>query len=144
MVSKEDDCLIAPAVGSCLVITMHEHILKIGGMIHAMLPHSKDSFGSFMLEEIPDGKYVDIAIDLALEKMKAFGGEPENIEAKVVGGANMFGLYHPDIGKDNFLSAKKKLREVGVKLTRASIGGSIGRSVEFSVFSGIVKVILTL
>lgn len=132
VVTKEEDNLTASAVGSCAVIALYDRKLKIAAMIHAMLPYARD--------ESSDAKYVDTAIDSALEKMRSFGAEKKDLEARLVGGANMFGLSNSDIGKDNILSAKKKLKETGIKLIGESIGGSIGRSVEFSVATGIVTV----
>ncbi len=132
VVTQEEVNLTTHAVGSCAVIALYDPKLKIAGMIHTMLPHTHDGQ--------PDAKYVDTAIDLALEKMRALGAQSFDIEAKLVGGANMFGLSSSDIGKENVLSAKKKLKEVGIKLIGESTGGSIGRSVEFSVVTGIVTV----
>lgn len=134
MVTKEGDNLTASAVGSCLVITLYESKLKIGGMIHAMLHHRSQP------GEQPDVKYVDTAIDIALEKMRSLGAERKHLEAKLAGGANMFGFTNSDIGKENIESARKKLKEEGIKLIGESTGGSVGRSVEFSVATGIVTV----
>jgi len=52
----------------------------------------------------------------------------------------MFGLSSSDIGRENVLSAKKKLKQENIKLIGESTGGSVGRSVEFSVATGIVTV----
>ena len=144
VVTKEEVNLTAHAVGSCAVITLYNPKLKIAGMIHAMLPSAPhptlSPFGGEEKGEGVDAKYVDTAIDLALKKMCSLGAQSFDIEAKLVGGANMFGLSNSDIGRENVLSAKKKLKEVGIKLIGESIGGSIGRSVEFSVATGIVMV----
>ena len=155
MVTKEEVILTTHAVGSCAVIALYDPKLKIAGMIHTMLPSSphlnplpKGERKNRMLlsplgrgkGEGGDAKYVDTAIDIALEKMRSLGAQSFDIEAKLVGGANMFGLTSSDIGKENVLSAKKKLKEEGIKLIGESIGGSIGRSVEFSVATGIVTV----
>lgn len=134
VVAKEEGNLAAQAVGSCLVIILYEPKLKIAGMIHAMLPSSVTQGAQ------PDAKYVDTAIDLAVEKMHSLGAQSFNIEAKLAGGANMFGLSGLDIGRENIESAKKKLKDEGIKLIGESTGGSIGRSVEFSVATGIVTV----
>lgn len=134
VVTKEEGNLTAQAVGSCVVIILYDPKLKIAGMMHTMLPHTHEAGAQ------PDAKYVDTAIDLALEKMRTLGAQSFDIEAKLVGGANMFGLSSSDIGRDNLLSAKKKLKEVGIKLIGESIGGSVGRSAEFSVATGIVTV----
>lgn len=52
----------------------------------------------------------------------------------------MFSAFESDIGERNVLSAKQKLKNEGVKLFGEVVGGSQGRSVEFSVGSGIVTV----
>lgn len=135
VVTKEEGNLTASAVGSCAVVALYDPKLKIAGMMHAMLPHAHEA-----IRNTHDGKYVDTAIDLSLEKMRLLGAERKDIEAKLVGGANMFGLSSSDIGRENILSAKKKLKEVGIKLIGESTGGSVGRSVEFSVATGIVTV----
>ncbi len=132
MVTQEEVILTTHAVGSCAVIALYDPKLKIAGIIHAMLPHAH--VGQ------PDAEYVDPAIDSVLEKMRTLGAQSFDIEAKLVGGANMFGLSSSDIGRDNILSARKKLKEVGIKLIGESIGGSVGRSVEFSVATGIITV----
>ncbi|MFA4889106.1 MAG: chemotaxis protein CheD [Candidatus Omnitrophota bacterium] len=137
----EEVILTTHAVGSCAVIALYDPKLKIAGMIHAMLPLSVVRIPSSVTEYgSTDAKYVDTAIDLALEKMRSLGAQSFDIEAKLVGGANMFGLSSSDIGRENVLSAKKKLKEAGIKLIGESIGGSVGRSVEFSVATGIVTV----
>ncbi len=72
--------------------------------------------------------------------MAGLGSQRFNIEAKLAGGANMFGFSSLNIGRDNIESARKKLKEEGIKLIGESTGGSVGRSVEFSVSTGIVTV----
>jgi len=52
----------------------------------------------------------------------------------------MFSAFESDIGKDNVSSAKEKLKKEGIKIVGEVVGGSQGRSVEFSVASGIVTV----
>ncbi|MDI6758158.1 MAG: chemotaxis protein CheD [Candidatus Omnitrophota bacterium] len=137
VVIKEEGNLTCHAVGSCAVVALYDPKLKIAGIIHAMLPSSVPHHASRATD---NGKYVDTAIDLVLEKMRSFGAQSFNINAKLVGGANMFNLSSSNIGMDNILSAKKKLKEEGIKLIGESIGGSIGRSVEFSAATGIVTV----
>ena len=45
-----------------------------------------------------------------------------------------------DIGKDNVLSAREKLQAEGIKIVGECVGGSQGRSVEFSPTTGVVTV----
>lgn len=143
IVTGSEDNLTCHAVGSCVVITLYDPSHKIGALLHAMLPSSKAhtlSYREALSDEKTDARYVDTAIDEALKEMKAQGAQRKNIEAKLVGGANMFGFSSPDIGMENISSAKKKLEKEGIRLTGESVGGSQGRSVEFSPASGIVTV----
>jgi chemotaxis protein CheD len=133
LLTQEPDALTASAVGSCVVITLYDPKHKISAMLHSSLPKA-----------IPghqiDVRYVDIAIEEAVKKMLQMGARLEDIEAKLIGGSNMFGFTDSDIGQDNVKSARGKLKEVGIKLLAESVGGSQGRSVEFSCASGIVTV----
>ena len=143
-VTKDSDNLTVSGIGSCLVITLYDPKLKVGGLAHAMLsPHPRAGADSQIVPkagENGDTKYVDTAIDEMLRRMKQGGTKREDIEAKLIGGANMFSAFESDIGERNVLSAKEKLKNEGVKLFGEVVGGSQGRSVEFSVGSGIVTV----
>lgn len=133
-VGKEKDDLSSLGIGSCLVVTLYDSKNKIGALAHTMLP-ARSNPG-------PEGdtRYVENAVDEMLKKLKEQGSETENLEAKLIGGANMFNAFESDIGKGNVSSAKEKLRKEGISVIGECVGGSQGRSVEFSVASGIVTV----
>lgn len=140
-IAKEPGILTASAVGSCVVITLYHPRRKIGAMAHAMLPNRQSlCVGCESPNKSRDTKHVDEAIDEILRMMKTQGAKAEDLEAKIVGGANMFPGCGADIGRDSVLSAKEKLKKEGIKVVGESVGGSIGRSVEFSVASGIMTV----
>lgn len=147
-VSNDSANLVSSGIGSCLVITLYDAKRLIGALAHAMLPTRDSSFvarGSSYQSRIPnpeirDTKYVDMAIDEMLQRMEYMGSRREDIEAKLVGGANMFSAFEHDIGKENVLSAKEKLKKEGIKFVGEAVGGSQGRSVEFSASSGIITV----
>jgi chemotaxis receptor (MCP) glutamine deamidase CheD len=64
------------------------------------------------------------------------------MEAKIVGGANMFPNLRADLGSENIRSAKEKLDREHIGLTRECVGGSAGRSVEFCTATGVVTVMM--
>jgi chemotaxis protein CheD len=130
-VATEPNNLITSGVGSCLVVTLYDPKRKIGALAHTMFPlpstqnaeHETRLLGS-MSSEIPQGqqpfliteqvttktretKYIDVAIDEMLKRMESQGTRREDLEAKLIGGANMFPYINSDIGKDNVSSAKK-------------------------------------
>ena len=152
---KNEDELFASGIGSCLVITFYDPGQRIGALAHTMLPacrmvfetrnsghavpagrqeRRKTSPGS------PDTRYADTAIDEMLKKVEALGAKRESLEAKIIGGANMFSAFRSDIAEDNISYARKKLKSIGVKLVGECTGGSQGRSMEFSIASGVVTV----
>ncbi len=135
-VSGSGETLTASGVGSCLVITLYDPAHRIGGMAHAMLPPASRAPG----RNGRDTKYTDAAIDELLRRLSARGADTRRLEAKIVGGADMFPDLKSDIGEANVASAKEKLASENIRLAAESVGGSIGQSVEFCSVSGIVTV----
>ena len=147
-VAKGEDNLVASGIGSCVVVTLYDPKNKIGALAHTMLPARRLSFVARdpkyerrkTAPGSPDTRYGDTAIDEMLKRMQAQGAHRQNIEAKLIGGANMFSAFASNIGQENVSYAKKKLKSQEVKLVGEAVGGSQGRSVEFSLASGIVTV----
>ena len=137
-VTQAPNRLVALGIGSCIVITLYDPMLKVGAMAHTMLPDStKSGPTSNPL------KFADLAMDQMIRKMESLGSNRQNMEAKIVGGANMFpSLGHESLrtGEENVLAVKEKLRKEGIPLAGEVVGGSVGRSVEFDTASGIVTV----
>ena len=136
-VARGTDQLIASAIGSCLVITCYDPTRKLGAMAHTMLP-SSTSHGRG--QDGRDTKCVDAAIEEMLTRLQALGARPEDLEAKVIGAANMFRTLDSSLGQAMLESARTTLAQHRIPLLGESVGGSIGRSVEFSIASGIVTV----
>jgi len=137
--AKERDNLTASGIGSCVVVILHDPKLKIGALAHAMLPRSASSPGATG-RSARGTMYVDSAIDEMLKRIEAQGSKRMDLEGKIIGGANMFSSFKSDISRENVLSAEEKLKKEGIKVVGECVGGSQGRSVEFSVASGIVTV----
>lgn len=133
-IARDPDNLISRGLGSCVVVMLYDSKLKIGALSHAVLPHHKNQ------EYNNPARFVDTAIDDMLHKMIALGCTRRNIEAKIVGGANMFPDVESSIGKDNVLSAREKLKKEGIKITGEATSGTVGRSIEFSTKTGLATV----
>lgn len=135
--TRSPNKLTALGIGSCIVITLYDPVLKAGALAHPMLPDSTKSEPS----ENPI-KYADLAIDVMIKKLGSIGSRRKDLEAKIVGGADMF----PNIGEGvetgeaNVLAVKEKLKREGIRLTGEATGGSTGRSVEFDLTTGIVTI----
>lgn len=131
--------LITLGLGSCVGISMYDPKIKIGGLLHIMLPDSTQ----FKNVTNP-AKFADLGLPLMLNEMRRQGGSPGRITAKLVGGAQMFTGFDEklalNIGERNTEMARKVLRDLGVRIVAEETGGNKGRTMIFDTASG--KVII--
>jgi chemotaxis protein CheD len=113
-------------LGSCIGLTLYDDSLKIGAMVHIMLP---DSAGR---KDRP-GKYADTAIPLLLKELSDKGSKTKSLIAKMAGGACMFEYFgtNLNIGERNAERVRAILKENNIPLRKEDIGGKVGRSVTF-------------
>ncbi len=131
--------LVTFGLGSCLAITLYDPGTRFGAMAHTLLPASRSQ------DPVPrPAKFVDSAIDLMVGELLARGAERERLAAKLFGGANMFeplvGSADNGIGPRNTRSAREHLAAQGIPLAAADVGGNFGRTVEFDLATGLVRV----
>jgi chemotaxis protein CheD len=131
--------LITHGLGSCVAITLYAGDSGVGSMAHVMLPMSHDSQHIMV-----PGKYADTAVTHMVSAMGSRGITPSQLVAKIAGGADMFaGQFNGKgrgIGARNILSARKVLDKLGVPLVAQDVGGTTGRTVEFSTETGLMTV----
>lgn len=151
-IGKKDMVLKTGSIGSCVVISVYDKNLNIGGLAHSMLPTRK-SGEKLALDTVDfesgnvSAKYVDEAVDNLIYGMKKIGGTIDSMEAKLVGGASMFKKLSGDkngIGFQNIESARNRLRHYGVLIDNEDTGGSSGKAVSFNLKNGLVEVSTTL
>jgi len=137
-VSQSPDRLVAYGLGSCVAVTLFDTRLKCGGLAHIMLPSSELSTRTFL-----PGKYADSAIDLLFLEMKAMGSRRQDLESKLVGGANMFKTiisHSVPIGIRNSMAAREKLKQISIPVLGEDLGGESGRTIVFSLMDGRIKI----
>jgi len=113
-------------LGSCIGLMFYDDHLKVGAMVHIMLP---DSAGR---KDRP-GKYADTAIPLLLKELNALGCKNRSLIAKMAGGASMFEYFgaNLNIGERNAEKIRALLKECNIPLVKEEVGGKMGRSVTF-------------
>ena len=118
-------------LGSCIGLMFYDDHLKVGAMVHIMLP---DSAGR---KDRP-GKYADTAIPLLLKELNALGCKNRSLIAKMAGGASMFEYFgaNLNIGERNAEKIRALLKECNIPLVKEEVGGKMGRSVTFLPASG--------
>jgi chemotaxis protein CheD len=114
-------------LGSCIGLILYDDTLKVGAMVHIMLP---DSAGR---TDRP-GKYADTAIALLLKELTRLGCKNRSLVAKMAGGASMFEYFgaNLNIGERNAERVRACLKENNIKLVAEDVGGKFGRSVTFT------------
>lgn len=131
-IARGDNVLATYALGSCVGVCMYDDELGIGGMLHAMLPKSKE-----MMNLTNPERYVDTGIPKLYQFLCSHGARPGHIKAKVVGGAKMFEFRTStggeDIGAENVKQTHKILKELGIPLVWEVTGGKVGRTIHFEV-----------
>lgn len=136
-VSDAPNKLICLGLGSCVAIALYDTKHRLGGLAHAMLPSYNEGRDS-----TNPPKYVDAAIYLMVDDIIEKGGRKKTLEAKVVGGSQMFsfvGNNTMDIGRRNIESAWETLKEEGIPIVASDVGGRSGRTISFDMKTGIIS-----
>ncbi|MHC1630025.1 MAG: chemotaxis protein CheD [Methanoculleaceae archaeon] len=117
--------MVAMGLGSCIALIIHDRREKRGGMAHVMLPESRPD---------PDrpGKFADTAVAVLLEELEKMGSKRHNLDARIIGGAQMFKTSDMlNIGERNAEAVRQHLEERGIAITVCETGGKKGRSVAY-------------
>jgi chemotaxis protein CheD len=125
-------------LGSCVAITLYDPATRVGGLAHVLLPAeglSRDTTNR--------AKFPSTAVPLLVDEMKRLGARGP-MQAKIVGGASMFGALIPagtiNMGERNVAATRAALAHAGIPIAASDVGGDYGRSVFFHLDDGRVLV----
>ncbi|MEW5953955.1 MAG: chemotaxis protein CheD [Bacillota bacterium] len=137
--AREPARLITLGLGSCVGIGIYDPLLRIGGLLHIMLPDSSQ-FNNLTRP----AKFADLGIPLMLKDLARQGASVRRLQAKLVGGAQMFsGLGDKmvlNIGQRNIEASRRLLIEMGIKILSEDLGGNKGRTMIVDISTGLVTV----
>ena len=126
--AKAPDVLTTLGLGSCIGLTLYDPVLKIGGMVHYMLPDSTQLKNNSNI-----AKFGDTGIRELLKLMIKEGAVPQRMVAKIAGGACMFQMSGKsaigNVGARNTETAKRMLSELRIPLVAEDTGLNYGRTV---------------
>jgi chemotaxis protein CheD len=133
-IAKGPACLATYALGSCIALVAWDWKLKIGGLLHVMLPDS--SIDPDKCTKHPH-RYVDTGVPALFKGLSDAGSSRAQLRWCLVGGAAMMaGSAQFEIGKRNHLAVRKMLWKLGVFVEKEDVGGSESRSVWLDVATG--------
>lgn len=126
--------LVTTILGSCVAICLFDPVLKIGGINHYMLPLWNG-------QGLASPKYGNIANEKLFEKLYQLGSRHGNIVAKVFGGGEVIDntIKQFNIGERNIIIALEMLEHLNVPVLAKSVGGRLGRRIEYNTSTGEVK-----
>jgi chemotaxis protein CheD len=133
-----EDILVTYSLGSCVAVVVYEPSVRVGGMLHFMLPDSEINLER--AREKP-AVFADTGIPLLLESCRALGADLKKLQVKLVGGAEL--LSSSDffmIGKRNLTAARKILWQNGLLIKAQEVGGQVNRTVSLEIATGKVLV----
>ena len=129
-----DENLITYSLGSCIAVVIYDPVVKVGGMLHYMLPES--SLDPDKARQNP-WMFADTGISTLFKQSYQLGARKENIVVKVVGGAQILdqnGVFN--IGKRNYLAMRKIFWKNNVMVASEQVGGTVNRTVRLEMDSG--------
>jgi chemotaxis protein CheD len=135
-VGSAGETLVAYGLGACVAIGLLDPEAGVGALAHTLLPRQDRGL------DASSGKYVDAAIQAMLREMVEAGAGYSSIEARLVGGADIFELeaLGRGIGRQNVAVAREELARLDVPVTAEATGGDYGRTVEFDTASGRLEI----
>lgn len=132
------DILIAPNLGSCLGIAVYDPKNRWGGMIHCLLPLSKNNPDKASAEP---ATYVDTGLVLLLTELTKLGSDKKDFVICVAGGSNINDENRVfEIGVKNYTILKKVLWKNGLLIKAEHVGDSISRTISLDIGTGEVTV----
>jgi len=135
-----DDVLVTIGLGSCIGLAIVDRANRIGGLAHVVLPDSSESQPPH-----PAPKFADTAVPALVEELAAVGANRAQLEAVLVGGAQMFGFGRQDgsgfdVGARNDAAVTAALERACIPLRARATGGNKGRTIRVDVRTGSITV----
>jgi len=135
---RDEDVLITFALGSCLGVTVYDPEVKLGGLLHAMLPQAKINKEKAQANPY---MFVDTGVPRLFQEIYSLGGKKERLIVKACGCGKPLGKNEMfRIGERNFTMLKKMLWKNNILLKAFDVGGNKSRTVKFSLEDGRVVV----
>lgn len=137
---KAPNQVMTIGLGSCCGVVLYDEINKIAGLVHILLPYSKNETSI-----VNKAKYADTGIVLLYEEMKKSGANARCIRAKIAGGAHMFNFKNTEnsifsVGEKNVKACKETLAKLNISILSEDVLGSNGRTIIFDTLTNKLRI----
>ncbi|MCX5856967.1 MAG: chemotaxis protein CheD [Deltaproteobacteria bacterium] len=128
------DVLVTYALGSCICVAIYDPKVKVGGLLHFMLPDS--SLDAVKAKETP-GMFADTGIPILFKSCYAYGAEKNRMIVKVAGGASILDdTNYFRIGQKNITAMRKIFWRNNVMTDGEDTGKNFNRTVRLELETG--------
>ncbi len=130
--------LITYSLGSCIGVAVWDPVVRVGGMLHYMLPESQLSPEK---ARSSPAMFCDTGVPRLFRAAYELGAVKNRLVVKVAGGSQLLddnGTFN--IGKRNYLALRKIFWKNGVMIAAENVGGSISRTLKLDVGTGAVTI----
>jgi len=128
------ETLITYSLGSCIGVVIWDPMVKVGGLLHYMLPDSR--LDKDRVQKKPF-MFADTGIPALFKECYSLGAVKSRLIVKVVGGSQILdptGFF--SIGKRNYLILSKLFAKNHITIAAEDIGGSVNRTVSLEIGTG--------
>lgn len=128
------DTLVTYSLGSCLGVSIYDPVIRVGGMIHCMLPLSKVDKEKSRLRPY---MFVDTGMQEMLGQLYEAGMRKARAVVNVAGGSRVLdsqGVFK--IGERNFTVLRKILWKNGLLMNVQEVGGNKSRTISLDIATG--------
>jgi chemotaxis protein CheD len=131
-----DEVLITYSLGSCIALAVYDPVVKVGGMLHYMLPDS--SLDKQKAQEKPF-MFANTGIPMLFKSCFKLGAKKNRMIVKVAGGSQLMDRSEFfNIGKRNYAALRKLFWRNNVIIEGEDIGGNVNRTMSLNIGTGTV------
>jgi chemotaxis protein CheD len=134
VISDRDEILGAYSLGSCVALALYDPDVRLGGLLHAMLPVS-----TICPEKAAasPGMFTDTGVVALLQGLLDRGARKRQLRAWVAGAAAVSSPCDSfNIGKRNYAVVRKLLWRNRILITAEAVGGDISRTLFLNLREG--------
>ncbi len=132
------ESIVTYSLGSCIGLVIYDPAVKVGGILHYMLPDSSIDRQKAALRPY---MFADSGIPRLFKSAYQLGAAKQRMRVYVAGGAEILdqqGFFN--IGKRNYMALKKMFFKNKVMITSQDVGGNVNRTVRIEIATGDIYV----
>ncbi|MEW6439861.1 MAG: chemotaxis protein CheD [bacterium] len=133
-VAEPESMLVTFSLGSCIGLAIYDPVVRVGGLLHYMLPDSSIDAGKACKSP---AMFADTGIPLLFKTAYTLGLKKNRARILVAGGAQILDESgHFNIGKRNYAALRNIFWKNNVLIDAEDVGGSVSRSLFLDLATG--------